>query len=159
VVHNKLQFKFDEIGKGKASIFSGFCNHHDTNIFKKVETKDYIPGDQEQNFLFAYRALAVGHFAKKTHKETLGIIRDSLINRDDTMIDYFPQFKNNSPQYRQKINIAYSAVCKACNNLERLRKSFNVNLTNKNYHHLKTELVIYDAEYHFVTSSLCIFAV
>lgn len=150
---DELTFSFDEIGKGEASIFSGFCNHHDTNIFKPIETREYQPYNCEQDFLFAYRALAVGHFSKKAHQNTLSIIRDSLNGDNDLIYNYFPQFNNFSPKYHAKINIAYEAVSNACINLERLRKSFNINLKNQNYHHLKTKLIVFDTEYHFVTSS------
>jgi hypothetical protein len=52
-------------GKKSASTFTGFCGFHDNHIFKSIENRDYLKGDKEQNFLFAYRTLAKEYHAKK----------------------------------------------------------------------------------------------
>ncbi len=68
--------KIEFIGKGKATTFQGFCREHDLEIFKPIELKDYIAGNKEQNFLFAYRNLA-----KEFHAIKTGIMRiDRSIN-------------------------------------------------------------------------------
>lgn len=56
--------EFEQIGIRTASTFFGFCNHHDTVIFSEIENKDYI-ANQEQNFLYAYRACALEYGKKK----------------------------------------------------------------------------------------------
>jgi hypothetical protein len=53
-----------EIGITKASVFPGFCAHHDDALFKKVEGKT-LPLDAEHAFLLAYRAIAYERFAKE----------------------------------------------------------------------------------------------
>lgn len=45
------------IGKNKATIFYGFCQKHDSEIFRPIESRGY-EGDEIQNFLFGYRAVA-----------------------------------------------------------------------------------------------------
>jgi hypothetical protein len=55
----------DLINRNKASIFSGFCEYHDNEIFKRIEEEDYIVGDIEQEFLFAYRALCYSYLSFK----------------------------------------------------------------------------------------------
>jgi len=47
------------IGKNKASIFTGFCDFHDSKLFSPIEN-DPFKGNNEQLFLFAYRAFAHG---------------------------------------------------------------------------------------------------
>lgn len=56
--------KFELVGINSASTFFGFCDHHDTTIFAKIENNDY-KGSQEQNFLHAYRACALEYVKKK----------------------------------------------------------------------------------------------
>jgi hypothetical protein len=76
--------KIELIGKGKATRFQGFCQEHDREIFKPIELNDYIAGNKEQNFLFAYRTLA-----KEFHAVKTGIIRidraiENAINRSQS---------------------------------------------------------------------------
>lgn len=154
IIDNKLQFVLEEVGKKEASIFFGFCNSHDTNIFKEIELKDYEVGNKEQEFLFSYRALAVGHFGKKVHLNMIGLISKSLNNNDyEPIFKYFPQFNNFSVEYQAKMDVAYKAILNACNKLERLRKSFNVNLENQKYHHIITRTIVFNTECHIATSS------
>lgn len=55
------------IGRKVASVFTGFCNHHDTETFEPIENRGYV-GDIEQNFAFAYRAFAFEyHIAQEAH--------------------------------------------------------------------------------------------
>ena len=55
--------EFEEVGINSASVFFGFCNYHDTSIFSEIENQDYIE-NQEQNFLYAYRACALEYVKK-----------------------------------------------------------------------------------------------
>jgi hypothetical protein len=52
------------LGIGKASVFPGFCSHHDDSLFKAVEGSD-LPLDAEHAFLFGYRAIAYERFQKE----------------------------------------------------------------------------------------------
>lgn len=52
------------VGIGKASVFPGFCSHHDDTLFKAVEGSD-VPLDAERAFLFGYRAIAYERFQKE----------------------------------------------------------------------------------------------
>lgn len=62
------------IGRKIATTFSGFCQYHDVKIFQPIENYDYDPNNQEQNCLFAYRALIKELYAKKRlHQIQLGL--------------------------------------------------------------------------------------
>ncbi|MDZ7281048.1 SEC-C metal-binding domain-containing protein [Sphingomonas sanguinis] len=63
-----------EIGIGKASVFPGFCGHHDDAIFKPVEGKD-VALDAGDAMLFAYRAMAYERFTKAVHVENTMVQR------------------------------------------------------------------------------------
>lgn len=45
------------IGRNDASTFAGFCNQHDTELFKPLDTKPLDAADREQFFLLAYRGI------------------------------------------------------------------------------------------------------
>jgi hypothetical protein len=45
------------IGRNEASTFAGFCNQHDTELFRPLDTKPFDGADREQLFLLAYRGI------------------------------------------------------------------------------------------------------
>ena len=45
------------IGRNDASTFAGFCNRHDTDLFRPLDTKPLDGADREQLFLLAYRGI------------------------------------------------------------------------------------------------------
>src|SRR5690348_1650773 len=45
------------IGRNDASTFAGFCNQHDTELFRPLDTKPLDAADREQLFLLAYRGI------------------------------------------------------------------------------------------------------
>jgi len=52
------QMRMDDVGRNKATTFTGFCSQHDSEIFAPIEREVFRPTDQEHLFLFAYRAVA-----------------------------------------------------------------------------------------------------
>ncbi|MCK5709932.1 MAG: hypothetical protein KAI07_05275, partial [Deltaproteobacteria bacterium] len=59
ITNNKeAKWKPEERGLNKATVFSGFCEYHERKIFKPIDLYDYEEDNEEQEFLFAYRALA-----------------------------------------------------------------------------------------------------
>lgn len=50
--------EFRSIGRNEASTFPGFCQQHDTEIFKPIDTKPLDIEDAEQLFLLAYRSVS-----------------------------------------------------------------------------------------------------
>jgi hypothetical protein len=63
------------IGIGRASVFPGFCNAHDSATFKPIEGQD-IALDQSAAFLFAYRTIAYERFTKAAALKTAEIQRE-----------------------------------------------------------------------------------
>jgi hypothetical protein len=69
-------------GKNKASIFSGFCDFHDSKIFSPIENFSILP-KPEHFFLLTYRAFAHGfHQLLETH---------NYYKSNGEFIKYFPQ--------------------------------------------------------------------
>jgi hypothetical protein len=46
-----------DIGRNLATTFEGFCSTHDTNLFLPIDTEPFDVTDQQQLFLYAYRAV------------------------------------------------------------------------------------------------------
>lgn len=61
---------FKKVSKNKASTFFGFCDFHDTELFKPIELNDYT-GDPLQNFLFAFRGFCLEYHRKIRRLNTL----------------------------------------------------------------------------------------
>ena len=55
---------FNKISRNKASTFFGFCDYHDTELFKPIEQIEYTE-EPIQNFLFAFRSTALEYHRKQ----------------------------------------------------------------------------------------------
>ena len=64
------------IGVGQASVFPGFCGHHDTVLFKPIEGRQ-LAIDVDMAFLFAYRAIAYESFAKEAQRRIMELQRET----------------------------------------------------------------------------------
>ncbi|WP_102335728.1 SEC-C domain-containing protein [Salimicrobium jeotgali] len=56
--------ELSKISKNKASTFFGFCDYHDTELFKPIELKEYEKSEL-QNFLFSFRGFCLEYHRKK----------------------------------------------------------------------------------------------
>ena len=63
-------------GLNRASAFTGFCAHHDKEIFSPVEDVP-ITFSQEQCFLLAYRAVARENFCKQAQLKSVELLRNA----------------------------------------------------------------------------------
>jgi len=75
IFRSKGNFSFGKIGVNDASTFPGFCNTHDTSMFKMVENGPF-EWTREAAFLLSFRALAYERFTKLTAHKTHEIMRD-----------------------------------------------------------------------------------
>jgi hypothetical protein len=71
VIQNQGEITLKLTGLKTATTFTGFCNRHDTEIFKPIETVPFNPSS-EHAFLLAYRVLCKELYAKMFHKNMCG---------------------------------------------------------------------------------------
>lgn len=64
-----------KIGINNASVFPGFCNKHDTALFKPIEGKA-LSLNKDTAFLFSYRAIAYERFAKEAQFKAIAAQRE-----------------------------------------------------------------------------------
>jgi len=135
------KLELHSVGRGKASIFTGFCNYHDSNIFKPIEGKNgYQANNEEQNFLFAYRAFALAYYERHSAYE---FMKEHLeIERKKT--------KENIKEFEEKLAF-YKKHLKL---IENLRISMNINLDNRRYDRVSTELLIWQQNYELAATSM-----
>lgn len=62
--HDDSILKIEKIGINKASTFPGFCNHHDTELFRPVETREW-EHSRKNAFLLSLRAISIEYYKKK----------------------------------------------------------------------------------------------
>ena len=157
--NDTAQFDMKKVGKRTATTFSGFCGKHDGNIFGPIETSDYCIRDKEQEFLFAYRALAKEHSAKKT-----------CFNFADTFIkmyesknfegikEYFPDFQSITDPRLIDIYNNYIILRKgysfAIEKYESYREAMNKNIQKGKFHSINTFVLEFPTETLIAVSSL-----
>ena len=72
-------------GRKEATVFTGFCGHHDKTLFQPIEDRDFEK-TEEQVFLYTYRCFALEYHKKQEVKKMEQIIftkRPSLVNMPD----------------------------------------------------------------------------
>lgn len=96
-------FNFEKIGVNKAFTFPGFCNKHDTSIFKEIETEEIDFSQYRTNLLFSYRILA-----NELRKKEILIDRFTSILNDFALnlyydYRYFHDLKERIKGHRQAL--------------------------------------------------------
>ena len=76
------------IGRNDASTFEGFCNQHDTELFRPLDTKPFNGADCEQLFLLAYRGITCEMHAIMTGVLQLQNLYTNRIERGLESSDY-----------------------------------------------------------------------
>ncbi len=73
--------RYGLIGVRQASTFTGFCSHHDAELFRPLETRPFGTS-KEQLFLLAYRALSKEVYAKRFAVRSVPILRKGDKGKD-----------------------------------------------------------------------------
>lgn len=109
------------VGKKRASIFTGFCDYHDSKLFSPLENHDF-KNTTEQLFLISYRTFAHGFHQL--------IEQNKYYQRDDTLMEHFPEWYKIDYRRYFKRNLDQAQPYKEI--LDRLIEEKNY--TNLNYH-------------------------
>lgn len=78
-----------EYGRKEATVFTGFCGHHDKTVFQPIEDNDFA-GTNEQVFLYIYRAFALEYHRKQEAlriEKLLFSKKPSIANMSDMTVD------------------------------------------------------------------------
>ncbi|OCL26611.1 hypothetical protein U472_11545 [Orenia metallireducens] len=155
---NKFGFPkptLERIGRKKASTFLGFCNEHDTNIFKPIELYDYKIGNKEQEFLFAYRALAKEYNTKRTvknlYEKMLSLSKEELI--DLRKFCGIP-IDIGLNDYKKHLKLISRGTNESIEKLESLKIPMNINLGKDKFYKIESKVIELPEEYHIAVSSL-----
>ncbi|MGE7874802.1 hypothetical protein [Bacillus paramycoides] len=158
---NSSNFKTSMQRKGRkiATTFTGFCGRHDNDLFIPIEEKNYQLGNKEQEFLFAYRALAKEYHTKMTVGDMYRKMRQYIMageyHRLSNIFD-----ENNQPdidhiQYMAKaVTDTLIGHEDAEARLQLFRERMNKDLDNANFNEIVTEVIELDEEYHIAASSI-----
>jgi hypothetical protein len=140
---------FESVGIAKASTFSGFCAEHDQHIFKPIDLNPYYIGNSEQEFLFAYRALAKQYY---TDINMLGVelerMRDPSQNLKGLNFDQ-SQAMRIFEFLEQRIDQLNLDIKDHKQNQE----AMNYFLANKRFDRLITHWLVFEEEYGVAVSS------
>ncbi|MEA5550596.1 hypothetical protein VB713_06320 [Anabaena cylindrica UHCC 0172] len=134
--NNDIKFLLSRTGRKKATTFTGFCNFHDTKLFTPIELHNYHDGNEKQQFIFAYRALAKEYHAKRM-----------AVNLVNSAISQLPQHRKailGNFQKNQKITLYQ---------LEQDKQLFNSALAQGKFNIAYTWIMKFHHEYHIAVSS------
>jgi hypothetical protein len=132
---NKFSIDSKSIGRKIATVSTNFCDVHDTSIFLPIESKDYVKGNKEQEFLFAYRAFAKEYHVKREAKNVL------------------ENANNSSKITGNKLAPNLLGTDISLEQLEREKSIFNNSLIQREFGILATHVIELRHEYHIAASS------
>ncbi|WP_265939759.1 hypothetical protein [Bacillus thuringiensis] len=154
-----LTSTMERIGRKRATTFTGFCGRHDKDLFTPIEDKEYQKGNQEQEFLFAYRALAKEYHTKTTvgdmYRKVLQYLR---AEEYDKLSDIFNG--NSKPEIHKIVHVARTfKKCLVGNEyaeakLNLYKDRMNSFLENSQFDEIITEVIELNEEYHIAVSSI-----
>lgn len=130
------------VGIKKASTFTGFCSHHDNELFKPIEEENFSI-NEETSFLLSYRVLCHELFLKKAWKESLLYTKENL---------------DKGKSLAQQINVQDIAdgfllgVDAALNDLTTIKISYDEALINQDYKKVMYYAIILEDTPKFVCS-------
>lgn len=159
--NNELLWQIKEIGRSSFSTFKGFCGEHDKVLFQEIEDKDYIK-TKEQNFLFAFRALAKELHTKKESINRNKKIFENLKKECDLFIYiYYPDYLKClfNQEYLYKFQCKEDALEILENEkltLKLLKLEFEdlkEKIKNKTYNGIHSFVIEFDKEYPVVSNS------
>ena len=110
------------IGWKKASIFPGYCAHHDAELFRKLETEAFI-GTHEQCVLQSFRSVCCELYKKKALVESLKY-QSAVLDRGRS--------KDKQISIQWSINKNISGQMKSIEELKALADIFNDAIKNDN---------------------------
>jgi len=148
----------NKIGLKKATVFTGFCKHHDQEIFKPIDLYDYEEANEEQEFLFAYKALAKEHHIKlsmtKAYEYILKWTEEN--NLEELKKHYFIKKDDEIARLHAlipqlKLTLKELKAASRCLNISKDR--LNNNLQHGKYSNLITQTIALRNNYHIACSS------
>lgn len=128
--------RFDRTSINKASTFQGFCDFHDNKLFHPIEALEYS-NEAKQNFLFAFKALAL-EYHKKVRDVTFRI--NIFAKRPDLTINEVMVYDYRTAQLKEK-------------EYKKEYEAFKKEYTEKNFHNIRTFFKKLDFEVDFATSA------
>ncbi len=151
----QLNRKPREVGRKQASTFTGFCKKHDLEIFTPIENSDYKDGNKEQEFFFAFRALAWFLYFK-THKLNFSYLIIDRMNKGNlSFINNFEHLNDDQIKKIEQnylINIAELQI--EVNEKRDLLEKMKFDIDNQRFNTLKTVNIEFDKQYKIVGTSL-----
>lgn len=127
---------FKIISRNKATTSKSFCSYHDNKIFKPIECSDYL-NNEEQNFLFAYRAFSKHYFDNQRSLKEQQVIfkaRPKAYISNSGMVTHLKGLYIEKEKH------------------ENLRLKFNSALDSKNFSFIKTYVIELNYEIQFATA-------
>lgn len=132
-----------KISWNKASTFPGFCSKHDAEIFRNLETVEFI-GSPEQCVLQSYRAICNEYYKKLALIETFEFFK-SVLDKGKTIQDQI------SIQY--SILKSIKSQSKSLEELNNLRKFFREIISTKNFDLVSSAIYFFEGDISVISTS------
>jgi hypothetical protein len=121
IMDDEARPDLQRIGVGKASTFPGFCERHDAETFREIETSD-ITLAMRAMFLLSYRALAFERFRKSVVVDSISVQRQ---------LDCGRPFEVQA-EIQDMVNLMYMGQLKGLAELDEWKHEYDRRLVSEN---------------------------
>lgn len=131
---------FSRQGVMSTAIFSGFCAKHDQALFAPIDNSDYVPGDQKQEFFFAYRSIA-NYFWLALVERYMAERYDAVVSQDAE--EFFADPGAARRDYREKAEL----FAKQADTWRDIKDSVNRQIAHRQYDTMRSITIELPGEY------------
>ena len=136
-----------ETGRNKATVFPGVCKEHD-EIFAPIDDRAYVPGDKEQEYLFALRASAREFTIRSAMVHQHRALLDEL--KAGTIDPALGQPQPEGVEFMEQFGVGFG---RGLEDLEADREFFKATWDRRRFWKIDTEVVEVGQELPIVASS------
>lgn len=152
VYYYSPKMNFQKIGTKKVSIFSGFCNKHDSELFDAIDNYDYIVGNKEQEFLFFYRAYCKSYKSKfvlvNSYRKLIDYVRANKLTEINTYFEKIAISKELSEKLLKHFEKELNYEKNILDSLEKIKDTIEYYRDKKRYDRVRSYIIDFDLEYH-----------
>lgn len=139
------EITFKSIGRNNASTFTGFCNHHDTQLFAPIDfgqatTIEQI--SQEQFVLFHYRTLCREYWSKLNAVKVFNFLKETTSKKDtESLFKIYPFLQGQTIDWNflchDTLEHALLGQTMGSQDVKRYYESLRCQIKNKKFHHTR----------------------
>ena len=142
--HKSFEFKSKSLSWRKASVFPGYCSHHDTELFRELEAEAF-EGTKKQCVLQSFRSVCSELYKKRALVESLNHQKRTI----DAGRDLHRQI-----EIQLSINRGIEGNTKSIEELEQLQATFHRAILMEDWDNFECKVYFFEGEIDLISTAV-----